>query len=273
MKIKEVKQLYPNAITSKTALDDNYLSLVDGDNFYNILKADLSESEINLLNLLFNQPKEYSSLYKYLHADEDYNGDEIKHIQAIHFKLNRKIEDAHEWLNSFSSFFEKIVDKFFIDDFSGAIFVEKLELEDHELIDIIGVLEEDYSININVYVGLPVQLFKFKEIYLEEHSIFNLSNDTFKVASFRQSYIDEYVVKGLLNSPSAKYLRDVLLSQAELKTLIKSLWDNQGNQSAVAKELYVHRNTITYRLDKLFEDYQINLRDMEQLFLCYLLIR
>ncbi len=273
MNIESIKLIYRRGVTSSEPLGDEYLSLYDQGEYYNLLKSDLSINEMKLLSSLFNDKIQRSELYEYLHEDKEYSLDSIDKIQAIHFRLNKALENKDEWLLSFSSFFTHIIDYYFINSTEGVLLVNKLDIENKELTDMLGILEEDYSIIINLYIGQKVEFFKFKEIYQEEVSIFRNSNGYYKISSFIDAYIDEYVVKSLLTSENARYMRDILLSQNELKSLIVSLWNNQGNQSKVAKDIYVHRNTITYRLDKLCDDYQINLRDMEQLFLAYLLVR
>ncbi|WP_227869161.1 helix-turn-helix domain-containing protein [Tetragenococcus halophilus] len=46
----------------------------------------------------------------------------------------------------------------------------------------------------------------------------------------------------------------------------------QGNISSAAKELFMHRNTLQYKVDKFQEQTKTNLKKMDDLFLCYLLI-
>ena len=42
--------------------------------------------------------------------------------------------------------------------------------------------------------------------------------------------------------------------ESDLIHLIESLWKNQGNASSTAKSLFMHRNTLLYKIDK-FQKY------------------
>ncbi|NRE28611.1 Fis family transcriptional regulator, partial [Enterococcus faecalis] len=52
-----------------------------------------------------------------------------------------------------------------------------------------------------------------------------------------------------------------------------ALWKNQGNISSTAKDLFMHRNTLHYRLEKFFEQTGLSLKKMDDLIFCYLLLR
>ena len=67
-------------------------------------------------------------------------------------------------------------------------------------------------------------------------------------------------------------LKEAFDLDQEIKEIIKTLWLNQGNITSTSKELYIHRNTLQYRLDKFYERYGLSLKEMKNLTLCYLLI-
>ena len=58
----------------------------------------------------------------------------------------------------------------------------------------------------------------------------------------------------------------------EMRHLIRVLWEQQGNFSSAAKELFMHRNSLLYKIDKFQERTMLNLKNNNALFLCYLLV-
>ena len=55
--------------------------------------------------------------------------------------------------------------------------------------------------------------------------------------------------------------------------LIISLYGNiEGNISSTAKELFMHRNTLQYRIDKFYDQTNLSLKNMDDLVLAYLLV-
>ena len=59
----------------------------------------------------------------------------------------------------------------------------------------------------------------------------------------------------------------------DIQPIISALWKNQGNISSTAKDLFMHRNTLHYRLEKFFEQTGLSLKKMDDLIFCYLLLR
>ena len=50
------------------------------------------------------------------------------------------------------------------------------------------------------------------------------------------------------------------------------MWRNQGNLSKAAADLYLHRNTLQYRIDRFFDATGLSLKNMDDLALAYLAI-
>ncbi|MGV8145304.1 MAG: PucR family transcriptional regulator [Alkaliphilus sp.] len=55
--------------------------------------------------------------------------------------------------------------------------------------------------------------------------------------------------------------------EEETYRTIESLLKNNLNMGDTAKELYIHRNTLTYRLDKINKDLGLNLKDLNDVML------
>lgn len=49
-----------------------------------------------------------------------------------------------------------------------------------------------------------------------------------------------------------EYYRRLLNKDTDIQPIISALWKNQGNISSTAKDLFMHRNTLHYRLEKVF---------------------
>ena len=60
------------------------------------------------------------------------------------------------------------------------------------------------------------------------------------------------------------------MNDNDLVDLIEGLWFNQGNLTLTAKTMFIHRNTLNYRIERILSKYNIDLKDGQQLLLCYL---
>lgn len=58
----------------------------------------------------------------------------------------------------------------------------------------------------------------------------------------------------------------------DMALIISALWKHQGNISSTAKELFMHRNTLQYRIDKFYDQTNLSLKNMDDLVLAYLLV-
>ncbi len=51
-----------------------------------------------------------------------------------------------------------------------------------------------------------------------------------------------------------------LIKQNEMEEIIQELWNELGNVSSAAKTLFLHRNTLKYRIEKFQEQSGFNLK-------------
>lgn len=274
MTLKTLNNMYPESVIDKHAYDESdYLSLFDGYEYLNIPKDKLTENEEVLLKGYFIKQEVDSDWYKLLVNNKSITNSEFRYVQLIHFKVSSESNLKEAWLQSFSSFFKGTIDYFFIEDDYGVIILEECNLSKQELRGILDVLDEDYSLSTSIYIGSKSELNNISRVFEEERNLFRNSQENHKICSFTDIYVSHYIVNSIKDSVITQQLQNFLKSQDEISDLVISLWKNKGNQSAVAKELYVHRNTINYRIDKLYEELIIDLRDMDQLFLCYILLK
>ena len=54
----------------------------------------------------------------------------------------------------------------------------------------------------------------------------------------------------------------------EMRNTIKALFNNQLNLVETAKELYIHRNTLIYRIDKFQKITGLDLRNFDDAIIC-----
>ena len=80
-----------------------------------------------------------------------------------------------------------------------------------------------------------------------------------------------YTTTSRQQSSILQELQTALTDNQEWVDVIQALWDNQRNLSEAAKSLYIHRNTLQYRMDKFTETTGLSLKETNDLFLAYLL--
>ena len=194
--------------------------------------------------------------------------------QLIHFKVENLSEQKDFWLKTLSAYFESYEDAFFVDNTSGLIIIQEDDIDRISLEGFIQTLDDDFSSKTSLYIGVAMTLSESMiDLYKEELVYFENNQTKDVVLDFKNTYIHKIVKNELVRSEQAKLYLAKIEQQENYSALIEALWANQGNITQTASALYLHRNTLNYRLDKFFEETGLSLRVLDDLLLAYLLIQ
>ena len=69
-----------------------------------------------------------------------------------------------------------------------------------------------------------------------------------------------------------EYLHQMIVDQDQIQEIILSLWENSAVLTKTAQQLYLHRNSLQYKIDKWEELTGLQLKELTDLTLCYQLI-
>ena len=72
--------------------------------------------------------------------------------------------------------------------------------------------------------------------------------------------------------PIKEGLHQLIGSQDQLQDIIVALWDNGAVVTKAAQQLYLHRNSLQYKMDKWEELTGLQLKNLTDLALCYHLV-
>lgn len=272
MNIRDLQQIYTQAVVANYPnKDERYFNYFDGVKYLHIYKEDLMHRELLLLKSMMSEKTLQSEWYDFLVRDTSSVPEIEDKVQCIHFHVKKVNANQDQWLASFQSFFDKVYDSFFLNDEYGVIILNSFTKSTEELQGFVSMLDDDFSTTTSVFVGLNSHKDSVRDIFKEEQSIFHSNIISGKVIDFVDAYLPYYIEPQLRHSFIGDEIRKTLESDDDLVSLIKSLWAHQGNLSASAEDLFIHRNTINYRIDKLYNEHGLNLRNMQQLLLSYLL--
>jgi PucR C-terminal helix-turn-helix domain len=276
----KIHQHYPNSILSDTNQDrTDYHWFQEGDQWLGIPFSDLSVQELNLLNTLFAEQKH---IQKHSPAAESWRQflteeGEFPHHTAdaeyriIHFSVTKGEWNFFDFEAAFKGFFHRNMHMFWSNDYEGAI-IEEYNLQSPQAEDLEGIchaIESDFLTNLTLYVGIPQQVTKeLSKSYQHDHKIFQHAQQTShaeKVLTF------EALLPALLVDTLPQYIQESILARFSIlredDDLLKTIdvfLQNGSNASLTAKKLFIHRNTLQYRLDKFSEKTGINLKDFNQ---------
>ena len=145
------------------------------------------------------------------------------------------------------------------------------------LSDTIEAVEYDFGLRLSIMLG---QVWS-QTVYQALSDLIKAERDLFKtwwrqgyqgVHTFSQLYlwsmgerlVDLRVIK--------ECLHQMILDQDQIQEIILSLWKNSAVLTKTAQQLYLHRNSLQYKIDKWEELTGLQLKELTDLTLCYQLI-
>lgn len=282
MNLSEIKTLYPDAvITGQNTNSEHYAAFPYHSKWIQFDRTQKSASELALIEHVLKNAKPTlgtTSKWRSFLFEESFEVPEADGpCRVIQFALIQKDDtfDRTLWLQEFKQLFSPIKEAFFYSEATGVLIQEKPSqpIDPDEIAGIIQTLDEDFSIKTAYYAGQfwPVNT-ALQHIFKEEAHIFSTQkNSPAKVLSLTGAALQHYTTESMAKSPIMQQLKARFAEQPEWKELVLAMWQSQGNISVAAKSLYVHRNTLQYRMDKLQDLTGFSLRNMDDLVLCYLL--
>ena len=254
--------------------------------WFSIPKDKISESQLDLMKNLFHfvQLENNTPITGAAHSWNEFlfYGGELpaaasEKVRFIQFRLQKndmESEEIHEALNGFFPDHTII----WVHDSSGIIIEEKKEVSEYaeELYSIASTFESDFYVKISFYIG------KFQKVFTQLPDFFDKEKQVFEELTRYNTrdivYTFEKAFPMLLATHLPDYLKDILdvsILEAfgedkELMATIKVFLESNSNASLSAKKLYVHRNTLQYRLDKFMEKSGVNLKDFDAAVVVYL---
>lgn len=281
MTIEELFQLYPSAIISSLPSEEK-LSLWIDDTYVLINQTELSISEVKLLKHLFPLKECYATAKKhpwYAYLFEKKPLTFLGKFRFFHFHIQKpKDFFLEEWTSSIMDIFDNYLDFFFFSESEGVL-VEQYTKNHFSIDDIQSIfltLDADFDSSTMVFISQFFSSENFSpNLFHEEQAIFleerrsKRKQETFSLPNVCLHYFTKSAIS---NSQLMTYWKNNSSLTDDMKKIILSLWQNQGNISSTAKDLFMHRNTLHYRIDKFSEQTGLSLKKMDDLFFCYLLL-
>ncbi len=279
---KTWKELFPDALLGENGQDTVPVTL-NGEVIY-LLESSLTERERFLIETLNTQPKKSSiPTHPWLAYLEGKGAlpTPTAYIQCVHLAVFPKQEGVFQekdWLE----FVENLtvgtlaVFKNFRHHYTLVVNPEVATSLASTLFEVQSAIEDDFAVELQLFIGnrwatsSPVPL-----LYQAEKALFV----EYLMHSHKRSCLEfaPVVLWAIANAlldiaPIANELI-LLLSEDDVKELIEALWDAHGNVSKASQKLFLHRNTLQYRIDRFSEQTGLNVKDMNDLTLCHLLLQ
>lgn len=277
--------LYNKAIVSSSPSNEKAASSYywfqhpEMDDWVGIPTSDLSDSELLLLKALLKYKEiidrpihhslEAERWYQFLFMNGDTPNTNSQAIRMIQFSYSGKETIHSEFEAAIKGFFSHKIWMVWIDSFNGVIIEEGQNHEKMDFISIVHTLESEFFIKPYFYVGKTVsiteeipkvgneerKLFKQGKTLLPKERVFDFGKlFPLLVAIQLQDELRDHLIREIF---------PIFTDEPEMLQTIKTYLENNLNVSVTAKKLYIHRNTLQYRLDKFAEKSGMNLKSFQ----------
>ncbi|MBT2653765.1 helix-turn-helix domain-containing protein [Bacillus sp. ISL-18] len=290
--INKIMSLYQNSILFPSKPEnpsDRYLYFCSEaeEEWIGIPKTELNEREVSLLKTLYSLVEfQNSSLHPTVKIWHDFlysNGPLPNHIagntlRIIQFHINGAETNQPEIESALKGFFTEDIMIIWESGSRGIVIEEKntMALSEEEILSMSETLESDFYVKISFYIGkprgfteqLPSKFLQEKEYFSFAVSRMGPSN-IFTFERVFPAYLAFHLPLELKNKVSQEIV-ELFKEDHEMFATIKVFLENNLNASMTAKKLYIHRNTLQYRIDKFIEKSGIGLKDFYGAFTVFL---
>lgn len=144
--------------------------------------------------------------------------------------------------------------------------------------DVLPTLESDFGTKLTVFFGNCWNCVKKEDaqIYFEEEMRL-FSSVKLYGGNERTSTFSELLLLNLAHASDVPTIKRTLLecidNSKDMRDVIVMLWQEQGNLAKTAQHLYIHRNSLQYKLEKFRLASGLNVKNLNDLTLSYLLVK
>ncbi|WP_449457990.1 helix-turn-helix domain-containing protein [Streptococcus suis] len=273
---KELVSWFPQAKLSQV---EGECSLQLGDGSYlDLSNADLTDREGYLLSLLSHPRKQVqSSPWQSYLQGQGRIPQTVEAIQFIHIHLwSQKEAQLDAWQAMMTDLLPSQLAQVQLTPQDYLIVLEQGTWMDHQTVlqDTLSALEFDFGLRLTLFVG---QVWSkqvadhWPRLYQAEAQLFAHWRARYQqsaVLSFSQLFLWGQGRAGLeLSLIKASMLE--LIDQQDMQAIILALWAEGAVVTKAAQVLYIHRNTLQYRLEKWQDLTGLQLKDLTDLSFCY----
>ncbi|KGR72449.1 helix-turn-helix domain-containing protein [Streptococcus phocae subsp. salmonis] len=261
--------------------DPEWISIEDGGRYWHFPKADLSEKEALLLTLgrsaLSDVSRSVSPWERYLIRRQGNQPEVLERYQFLYLNHQQPLSD--DLVAFLTSLFPEVSAVLPLSQTRTAFLlgqadaVELLTL----LRPILPTIESDFGLALTVFVGNTwSQLVgaALRDIFEAENQLFSAyltQKSSGRLLTFSEVMLWSLVV-GEETPVLSQTIGQFMQSNAEMASLVRTLWQEQGNLVQTAQRLYIHRNSLQYKIEKFAHQTGLHVKTLDHLAVAYLVM-
>ena len=277
-----LRELFPEAVVNQeTGQGPEWLTLpLDGQFIHFPLEA-LSQREQALLNLQESQPALQSSdqdvWHQFLVQKKGGLPTKLERVQLLY--LEHGIPLSSDLLDLFYGLLPHLTALVELHATRTVLVLDQtIPFEVEALIqDILPAVESDFGTKLTIFFGnswTKLQAEELRQVFDSEYQLFSdfvPLKGSEQTISFAKMAL--WARSGQLNlGVIPEKIRHYIDESKDMVDIIEAMWTSQTNLVQTAQKLFMHRNSLQYKLDKFHSLSGLNLKNLDDLAFCHLLM-
>lgn len=273
----DLLKIYPNAIVDKKLNDPTYLSVSIEGSFLNIPRSKLTKSEIKLLEVMDDSQKNEATASPWLDFFTQKNSLPPYTNFPVYFLYLQILGefDFPLWENTLLSSIPELNEMIHYESttYIGVVSFNGNNELLSQIDEIMATLDIDFEISTTGMSGqLITGISGMQEIFQSEYSLFSQATEKHPfehITSLSKVILEIEVREAIKKLPYLHYNKFLMYPDGDIKETITVMYEKEGNLSQAAEGLFIHRNTLLYRINKFYKDTGFNLQYLPDLIICY----
>jgi DNA-binding PucR family transcriptional regulator len=285
--LQKLKAHYRDLLTTDLSRQKGYIWYITKEGApFGLNQSEISHQEIQLLNTMFDEYKTEPLCYtplqekwkSLLTGDQPQSGQ--KFYRFIHFFSKQPIMEYTAFLEAVNGLFPLDAILLLNEDFKSGVIIEtsKPDNSDTPYEALKDMISTDFYMDLSIYIGsFNNELDLAKTTYqLEKEQFLIVKNSLPPKAVYTAADVIPLLLIQSLGKEAKKTLTSLLADwpeeDKEILKSIKIFVECSMNISLAAKKLYIHRNSLQYRVDKFFDKTGIDVKQFKNALAVYMAI-
>ena len=277
-----LRDLFPEAVVNQeTGQGPEWLTLPLDGQFIHFPLETLSQREQALLNLQESQPALQSSdqdvWHQFLVQKKGGLPTKLERVQLLY--LEHGIPLSSDLLDLFYGLLPHLTALVELHATRTLLVLDQtIPFEVEALIqDILPAVENDFGTKLTIFFGnswTKLQAEELRQVFDSEYQLFSdfvPLKGSEQTISFAKMAL--WARSGQLNlGVIPEKIRHYIDESKDMADIIEAMWTSQTNLVQTAQKLFMHRNSLQYKLDKFHSLSGLNLKNLDDLAFCHLLM-
>ena len=277
-----LRDLFPEAVVNQeTGQGPEWLTLPLDGQFIHFPLETLSQREQALLNLQESQPALQSSdqdvWHQFLVQKKGGLPTKLERVQLLY--LEHGIPLSSDLLDLFYGLLPHLTALVELHATRTVLVLDQtIPFEVEALIqDILPAVESDFGTKLTIFFGnswTKLQAEELRQVFDSEYQLFSdfvPLKGSEQTISFAKMAL--WARSGQLNlGVIPEKIRHYIDESKDMVDIIEAMWTSQTNLVQTAQKLFMHRNSLQYKLDKFHSLSGLNLKNLDDLAFCHLLM-